>query len=529
MFASALDAAAVGPVLPPGPEAGTLQSLIFAKAVEGDGDRYRLGDLYAERQYRPLWLDDGHPSPAVREIALRMATSRVDGLDPRNYPLPTVAVTPAQAPSEEQIASADLAISKTLLRFASDLRNGRLAPAAVDRKWDIDGDGFDAVAWLSEALGAGDPVAALDGLVPAYPVYGHLRRQLSLHREMQAAGGWPAFPRSGPRKLQLGDRHPQVPLLRDRLAVTDGPVIEPAAADTDLFDAGLDAALKRFQERHGLNQDGVLGFRTRQALAVPVDERITQLEAALERWRWMPRDLGESHILVNVPAATLWIVEDDAPVHAMRTIVGKYKRQTPTFSAEMSYLVLNPKWYVPNRIAVEDLVPKAQEDPEYYQRAGFKIYDKESGEPVDPAVVDWTEYGKNKEMPFRLVQNSGTGNALGSIKFMFKNPYGVYLHDTSSPRLFKRDARAFSSGCIRVEEPLVLASSILSKVRSQAVSAEEVDTLIKSAPTNRHLTLERKIPLYVVYMTAWADAHKAYFFDDIYRRDKKLLAALKSE
>jgi len=216
----------------------------------------------------------------------------------------------------------------------------------------------------------------------------------------------------------------------------------------------------------------------------------------------------------------LWFVKDGEPRLDMRTIVGKYKRQTPTFSASISYLVLNPKWYVPNRIAVEDLVPKAQEDPEYYQRAGFTVYSKETGEPVDPLAVDWTAYGKGREMPFRLVQDSGDNNALGNIKFMFQNPYGVYLHDTSKPSLFAKDGRAFSSGCIRVEQPLELASGILSEY--QPVAADEVGTLIARAPTNRHLTLERNVALHVTYLTAWADESGAYFYEDIYRRDRML-------
>lgn len=499
-------------------DAAALQMLV-GEIPFRNGGGMGLRKLYSERGFRPIWLDEGRPNADAETVAVHLAAAQTESLDPIDYALPAVSIKGATSITPVEIAQADLAISEAVLRYATHLRTGRLLPTAMDRKWDIKAPPFDAAEWLSEAATEGRIGSALDGLAPPYPVYADLRRQLARYREFEAAGGWPLFPAEGPRKLEPGDRHPQVVQLRDRLAITDGPI--PESVDPELYDESLVEAVKRFQDRHGLNQDGVVGYRTRKALSVPVHLRIAQLGAAMERWRWMPRDLGDAHILVNVPSATLWFAQNNEPVLSMRTIIGKYKRQTPTFASAVSYLVLNPKWYVPNRIAVEDLVPKAQKDPDYYQRAGFSIYDKETGEPVDPSSVDWSEYGKDKAMPFRLVQNAGDQNALGNIKFMFPNPYGVYLHDTSSPRLFQKDTRAFSSGCIRVEKPLELASDILSRQRS--VTPDEVSELIAAAPTNRHLTLKETVPLYVVYMTAWADSDKAYFFDDLYKRDEDLI------
>jgi murein L,D-transpeptidase YcbB/YkuD len=234
--------------------------------------------------------------------------------------------------------------------------------------------------------------------------------------------------------------------------------------------------------------------------------------------------MGADYVLVNVPGQRLWVYGNDEAVLSMRTIVGKYKRQTPTFSSELTYFVLKPKWYVPTSIAVKDLVPKVQRDPEYYRRGSFTVYDRESGEQVDPDLVDWSAYGVGREFPFRLIQDAGRRNALGSIKFMFPNPYGVYLHDTSTPSLFRKDDRFFSSGCIRVEKPLELASSVLS--RQEPTPPEKVGAMIAAARANRHLTLERTMPLYVVYMTAWADEENAYFYNDFYKRDSKLLNSI---
>ena len=489
-------------------------------------DRPAAGGIrafYAERAFEPLWFNDGRPLPEAKEVAIRIALAGMQGLDPDDY-LAGLYAGEGPPASPVEVAAAEVDLTETLLRYAADLHGGRFRPASVDRKWHISKPRLEVTRWLAEAAQAGDVGRRLDALAPRHPVYRDLRRALEEHLSIAAAGGWPAFPRNGPRKLEPGDRHEQVSMLRQRLAVTDGAAAE--ALDPGFYDPDLVAAVKRFQRRHGLNDDGVVGRRTRAALAVPVERRVLQLRAALERWRWMPADLGDSHVLVNVPAYRLWFYEGGEPTLTMRTIVGKYKRQTPTFAASISYFVLRPKWYVPRRIAVQDLLPKAQEDPEYYQKGGYTVFDRETGETVDPATVDWTAYGEGGEFPFRLVQGAGDSNALGDIKFMFENPYGVYLHDTSSPRLFLKDHRTFSSGCIRVEKPLELAAGILSA--DQPTTPETVSAMISGAPKNRHLTLRREVPLYVIYVTAWADAEQAYFYEDPYRRDKALLERLEN-
>jgi murein L,D-transpeptidase YcbB/YkuD len=507
-----------------------------AAAREGDGMAPLIRDalatraatdgieaFYADRAFEPVWFREGRPLPEAKEVAIRIALAGMQGLEPGDY-LSGLYAGEGPPASLDETAAAEVDLTETLLRYAADLHHGRFRPASVDRKWHIRKPRLDVTTWLSDAVQARDIGRRLDALAPPHPVYRDLRRSLEEYLSIAAAGGWPAFPRSGPRKLEPGDQHEQVSMLRSRLAVTDGAAAE--ALDPQRYDPDLVEAVKRFQRRHGLNEDGVVGRRTRAALAVPVGRRILQLRAALERWRWMPADLGTSYVLVNVPAYRLWFYEDGEPTLTMRTIVGKYKRQTPTFAASISYFVMRPKWYVPRRIAVQDLLPKAQDDPEYYRKGGYTVFDRETGETVDPATVDWTAYGDGGEFPFRLVQGAGDSNALGDIKFMFENPYGVYLHDTSSPRLFLKDHRTFSSGCIRVEKPLELAAGILSE--DQPTTPETVSAMISRAPKNRYLTLRREVPLYVVYVSAWADAEQAYFYDDPYRRDNTLLEQLQN-
>lgn len=507
--------------LPAVPVANVLRDLVETAA--GASLPEALRDLYRRRDYRPVWFVEGRPNSRAKEIRGRLGTVDAEGLNAANYPVPALLVSKPEDAGPRELALADLATSKTVLRYATDLHDGRFEPRRVDPNWDIARkDRLPASSWLASSIVDSRLAAAIKGLAPIHPVYLHLRQALSKHLRLRAAGGWPGIPATGPNRLEIGGRDPQVTQLRARLRVTDGPL--PDTDDPGLFDGEVQEALKRFQRRHGLNDDGVLGRRTRRALGVPIGDRIAQLRAAMERWRWMPRELGATHVLVNVPAQRLWVYKGHDAILTMRTIVGKYKRQTPTFSAAISYFVLRPKWYVPNRIAVEDLVPKAQKDPDYYRRAGFTITDKASGEQVDPGSVDWAAYGKDRAFPFRLVQRAGDDNALGKIKIMFSNPYGVYLHDTSSPSLFLKEERMFSSGCIRVEQPLELASSVLSV--AEPVAPEVINRMIAEAPINRHLSLKKTVPLHVVYMTAWADEHAAYFYEDSYARDARLLSAI---
>ena len=248
--------------------------------------------------------------------------------------------------------------------------------------------------------------------------------------------------------------------------------------------------------------------------------QIRQIAVAMERWRWMPRDLGKKNVVVDIPAFRLWLTEDDESVLTMRTIVGKTRsdHQTPSFTEKMRYLVFNPNWNVPAKIAAEELAPIANDDPTYFKRKGFKIYDKETGERVDPDSVDWSGYGVGTRLPYRLVQANGDRGALGTIKFMFPNRFGIYLHDTPTRHLFNKEVRAYSHGCIRVAKPLDLASNVL-----DGKSNDDIQSMLDAFGKNRHVNLEEKIPVYIVYMTAWADENGAYFFEDIYSRDQALV------
>jgi murein L,D-transpeptidase YcbB/YkuD len=258
---------------------------------------------------------------------------------------------------------------------------------------------------------------------------------------------------------------------------------------------------------------------------VPVDERLRQMEVNLERWRWLPRSLGDPHVLVNIADFWLRVVEDGRPALQMRVVVGTQYRQTPIFSDEISYLVFNPYWHVPRRIAVEDKLPEFQRTPALVSRLGFEVLEGWGSDTkvVDPATVEWDQLSPST-FPYRLRQRPGPANALGRVKFMLPNPYNVYLHDTPARSLFDETERSFSSGCIRVEHPVDLALYLLKP--NDGWTRERVEAAMGKA-TERSVVLRRKVPVHLLYWTAWMeDADTVHFRTDIYDRDGAVARAL---
>lgn len=280
--------------------------------------------------------------------------------------------------------------------------------------------------------------------------------------------------------------------------------------------------MRRFQQRHGLQADGSVGEATLAALNVPVEERIRQIEANMERWRWLPRQLEPRYILVNMAGYELQVIEAEQTVLNMRVIVGRDYRQTPVFTSAMTSLVLNPHWYVPRSIFRDDILPRLRRDPEYLERLGMRLFSSlnGNGSEVDAAGVDWAAVDGNS-FPYILRQGPGPHNALGRVKFLLPNRYGIFLHDTPDRALFSQPARAFSSGCIRLEDPIELARYVLADEERWSRAGLEA-AVAQGRPLG--LTLPEPIPVYLVYWTAWVDeAGVLQLRDDIYGRDRRLL------
>lgn len=337
---------------------------------------------------------------------------------------------------------------------------------------------------------------------------------LAQHRDIARAGGWPAVPEGN--VLKPGDEDVRIPTLRDRLRVSGD--YDTTQTESLLYDAELEAAVRAFQTRHGLEADGVIGPKTYRALNTPVETRIDQLRASLERARWLFRDLSGDYVFVNIGGPETFLVQDGEVVWRARSIVGRAYRQTPVFRDEIQYMEFNPTWTVPVSIFRRDKLSQIRRDLNYLSRGGYTVLDS-SGRPINPRSVNWSGTPN-----VTLRQEPGPKNALGQVKFMFPNAYSVYLHDTDDRSLFSRNERNLSSGCVRVENPFEFADLLLKD--DPDWSAARREAILASGKTTR-VTLPAPIPVLLTYFTAWMDnSGTVQFREDIYERDPAVLRAL---
>lgn len=416
----------------------------------------------------------------------------------------------------------DLVVTEMVLRYAWHRTMGRIEPDMVNYGGASGKEPTrDLAVALAEARESGRLDFFFEQLGPQHAAYRALQKSLPRYQRIKSVGGWSAID-DGPA-LEHGDCGLRVAQLRNRLAVS-GDVHRSSELKADCFDERLAAAVAGFQRRHGLSADGVVGARTLTALNIPIEERIRQIQLNLERWRWMPDDLGSRYVLANIPGFQMQMVEAGHVVKTMRTIVGKKGRPTPVLSSTITYLEINPYWYVPSKIAREDLLPKIQGNPNFLVRQNFRVFDSwdTDAREIDPFTIDWASLSED-HFPFRLRQEPAARNALGRVKFMFPNEQSVYIHDTPSKGLFKKSSRPFSSGCVRLEEPLTLVSLLLSgqdwdQVRlSDAVASNQRQVII----------LDEPVPVYLVYLTAWVEEDgETHFGEDIYGHDQALFSAL---
>lgn len=348
-----------------------------------------------------------------------------------------------------------------------------------------------------------------------------LRQCLDRYRTIRRLGGWPSI--NPGSKLQLGVKDARVPLLRWRLIMSGDMDLDKLSADST-YDEILAACIRRFQKRHGLNADGIVGPDTLATLNVSVQTRINQILINMARWRNLPSCLASRYILVNIPAFQMEVVENQQVIHSMRAIVGKADRPTPVMSAALTYLEINPYWNIPQNIARKDILPIIRRDPMFLVRRKIQVFDswKADAKALDPQKIDWHDYTENY-FPFRLRQEPSVTNALGRIKFIFPNRFSVYIHDTPSKFLFDKTRRSFSSGCVRIEKPMELAQYLLSPQRwNQKRLTAKLESGVREV-----VVLKEAIPVYMVYMTAWTNLNgQVCFFRDLYNRDPLLMAEL---
>jgi murein L,D-transpeptidase YcbB/YkuD len=451
-----------------------------------------------------------------------------EGLNPEDYHLSAIEkltekIILSKEAEVRDVARLELLLTDAFLLLSAHLALGKTDAVTIDPQWKasrrvltIDLGKFADSTLLNNRI-----IENLQKLTPAHREYSNLKKALVEYRRIKDKGGWGRFYTILP-KLEKGMCDPNIALLRNRLAIIQ-LYIENDTVNKNLFDHSLYKQVMIFQLRNGLTADGVVGKATIEAMNIPVEERIATIEANLERWRWLSNDLGECYIKVNIANFDLQVIEKDDMVFRTEAIVGLTNRKTPVFSSIMKYLVLNPDWTVPPTILNDDVIPSVIDNPEYLAEKNLKIL-RIDGTEVDPLTIDWINI-VNTGFPYRVHQEPGPENALGRIKFIFPNQYSVYIHDTPNRNLFGRTDRSFSSGCIRVNNPLDLAAWLMKG--NPAWTPEQIKNVIDQGK-EQIVSLATPIQVHIVYLTAWAgDDGIVYFRKDIYDRDQPLMAALK--
>jgi len=463
-----------------------------------------------------LWLG----TKRANALVARLKDAASEGLDPKDYPSAQLGEINKESPTldKRKLAIVELYFSAAFLQYTSNLRVGRFLPNKVDPDFFLEGRAIDQLAALKGLAQAPSLDQYFDAWQPRHPIYALLRAALARYRALATMGGWNKVPLGA--TLHPGESDARVPAIRARLAVTDGA--GPATGDPNAYDAALVEAVKRFQGRQGLAVDGVVGKSTIVAMNVPVADRIKSLIVTMERVRWIPEDLGQQFVIVNIAAFELRRFADGVVKERMAVVVGKTFHRTPVFSDRIRYVEFNPYWSVPPSIAIKEELPKLRSNPEAVAAQGFEAV--QGNRVLALQSIDWSQYGSGN-FPFQLRQRPGANNALGRVKLIFPNLHNVYLHDTPARSLFSRTERAFSHGCIRVARPLELAEQVLRAGGVEGWNKERIDSVIASTKTTV-VNLRNPLPVHITYLTAWVDYGVVNFRQDIYGHDAKLLAAL---
>jgi murein L,D-transpeptidase YcbB/YkuD len=486
----------------------------------------QLEQLYQTSGYLPFWTQNGKPTEKTRAVIQSLAAADGKGLNAADYDAKLFAawrneLSSAESSNPQNIASFDVGLSLSLMRYASNLYIGRINPRHVNFGLNIEPKKPDLPTLVRQIAYSGRTEAIISGLEPKLRLYENLKNALARYQTL--AKETPYIHLALPAKFSPGDRHADVPTLRNLLAALgDLAEIGHNAQNSHVYDKALAEAVKRFQNRHGLSEDGVIGKSTLAQLNFPLTDRVNQIQLGLERLRWLPEQIEGRYIVVNIPSFQLYGFHNGSasgkPDIVMNVIVGESidGRNTPVFHSEMTYLTFRPYWNLPYKITAKEMLPQILRNPGYLGRNNLEIVANFSSNATvyEPSFehVQMLATGALK-----LRQKPGPKNALGLVKFAFPNTNNVYLHSTPSQGLFKKARRDFSHGCIRVENPVALAQFVLSD--REEWTQERIEGAMRG-DKSKTVTLKTGLPVYIFYSTVLADENgQVRFFDDIYGHD----------
>ncbi len=494
----------------------------------------KLMEFYQERGFKPFWVSAHGTNDLGSRLPSQLLHSQLHGLNPEDYHHPCIQTILDSLIEQKDLglptnsrllAELDILMTDAFMTYASHLALGKVNPVKIYPQWAAEKNDSNITSVLKALEAHRDLDRSIRELAPPHQEYWALIVAGKEMEEIVARGGWPQVPPGS--TLRPGNTDQRIPLLRNRLIASRDLERDSHPPDTNIYDEELYAAVKRFQEKHGLDMDGAVGPQTYGALNISAEDRHRQILLNLERWRWLPRKWDDRYVLVNTAAFHLDAWKNHEKVLSTRVIVGKDAQKTPVFSGQMTYLEINPYWHVPRSIAVNEYLPKLKANPGFAAANDFQLLQGSGRDykAINPWTVDWNTVTPRNFRWF-MRQSPGPKNALGRIKFIFPNHFHVYLHDTPQRHLFQRNHRAFSHGCIRIEKPLELAELLLADDPSW--TSERIDSIVQSG-RRRVVMLPEPWTVHIYYWTAWVDEDgETQFRKDLYEKDGDLWTALKS-
>ncbi len=474
---------------------------------------------YKQRQFQQIWVEGNSFTTAARIVLDVLKNAAKEGLEPHDYKKASKLFKEAQK-NPARLLDAEIAITSLVLEYIDDLMGERLNPRKIGKALYLKAKNIDAVQIMKDGMRTDPSAKWLQVLTIQHPEYQMLKKELAYYLGRQGQSSYPKL--SLGAKIELGNKGGRIETLQWQLSSLG---YLSGVHQQGTVDAVTDLSIRAFQEANNLKADGVVGPKTIRVLnSHNVEDRLRQIIVSMERWRWLPENLGNRYVLVNIAGFELTAFEEGTEKLRMPVIIGRKYRKTPVFSSDIYSVRFNPSWHVPRSIAVKDKLRKIRRDPGYLTRGGYVLYDA-GGARISPQSVDWSSVSASN-FNFRIRQNPGNHNALGKIRFAIKSPFNVYLHSTPDKHLFKKNQRSFSSGCIRVGDPKALALFVFNDVSTWPY--DRIEQNMQGTKT-QNVALSHPVKVYITYFTVWKDKDgKPHYSQDIYGQDLAIWSALKS-